>query len=47
MSLQDLEIAFELIEDNSGDFNGEKDNYFIAKAEKSLVLALHHIIKSF
>lgn len=39
MSLKDLEDAFDLIDENGGDFEGEKDEALIVKAEKALGLA--------
>jgi len=47
MSLQDLEKAFDLIEENGGDFEGEKDNALIAKAEKALGLRFPPSYKKF
>ncbi len=38
MSVQDLEEAFELIEENGGDFEGSKDELIIKKAESELGL---------
>lgn len=38
MSFEDLEAAFDLINENGGDFEGEKDEALIAKAEKALGL---------
>lgn len=47
MSFQDLEKAFDLIEKNGGDFEGEKDDALIAKAEQALGVVLPLSYKQF
>jgi len=48
MSLRDLELAFELIDDHGGgDFEGEKDSSLIGDAEKALNLVFPPTYKKF
>ncbi|MEC7703213.1 MAG: SMI1/KNR4 family protein [Pseudomonadota bacterium] len=47
MSIQDLEKAFELIYHNGGDFEGEKDNTLITKAERALGVVFPPTYKKF
>ena len=47
MSFQDLQRAFELIDDNGGDFEGNKSGSLIAKAEQELNVSFPPSYKKF